>query len=89
MSGEAVAGKGLSAGGGMGAIAAAEQQDTEGLPSWPRGCRVRSISTEKKAVGSPPTSGPPEKATEGIIPGAEHFPDSAGSQGDQSLSNLV
>ena len=67
MSGEAVAGKGLSLSSGMGAITAAEQQDTEDLPSWPRGCRVRSISTEKKAVGSPPTLGPPQKATKGIM----------------------
>lgn len=60
---------------GMVATAAAEQcyRGTEDLPSQPTGCRVQSISTERKVVGLPPISLLPQKLIKGIIPAVERF----------------
>lgn len=59
----------------MVATAAAEQchRGTEDLPSQPTGCRVQSISTERKVVGLPPISLLPQKLIKGIIPAVERF----------------
>lgn len=81
MCGKGVAGKGLTLKGGMGSVTAEEQCDTEGMGISHPG--PQSISMERKAVGCPPTSGPCQKVTKGIIPAVEHFPHSAGSQRDQ------